>query len=647
MVVRVRRAKSGLSKYLRDGKKADSIYTRDEKDIVTPIYGNLDDFERAENYCVQNKNWAENYLHLTFGFSDGDWQKIESLPSKEEQNSLMQELVQDYIKHHFSGYDIDKELIFYSELHRVKLKYDEYGNKRYPHIHLGVSFLNLLSDTKLRNLFATNSFYDEVMVRKSNFKFGFEQTKRREFRIKNFSSQIGRDRKEWIELLDELNDREELIYFLENQMNFKENIDYRVVDTKNNNYIKLINKSFKTDKSGKKIVQDINLQGRGFERFVDFNSDSKNHKKLEDITKEELEEILNDVYAKRVEEIGKRRSKKSKEDLERIYEDDEQLKKSFEKKYSKKAEYNSFKSLSFQQKIFYKHYGVNIQDSLRGYYVKTDDTSIDNTTFINRSKSIKVEDKGDEIVSYSNADSVQEEARLMIDIALAKGWDLLDIQVNGTPEFIKEAKKQILQKIEEQNQTQEKKELKKVEIKSTRPVSQLDNFILETESKIFESEKEHDIQYLKENLPAQVVLDFVKVKYNINLDEFEVLDGNRINNKTNRQKSKSVIDFFTKEIGISIKEATEICNDLMAKQPKKEETMLKTNEENLEELIQKLEKVKKEHKTTRELFNGHLAPQTEKEFEQEVAKIEKLISIYSPEEEEEVNHHSKNRNKKR
>ena len=27
-----------------------------------------------------------------------------------------------------------------------------------------------------------------------------------------------------------------------------------------------------------------------------------------------------------------------------------------------------------------------------------------------------------------------------------------------------------------------------------------------------------------------------------------------------------VIDFFTKEIGISIKEATEICNDLMYKQ---------------------------------------------------------------------------------
>lgn len=623
MVVRVRRAKSGLSKYLRDGKKVDSIYSRDQKDVIIPILGSLDNFERAENYCVENKKYAENYMHITFGFSDNDYQKIESLPTKDEQNALMQELIQDFIAHHFQGYDINNEIISYAELHYPKLKYDEHGNKRYPHIHLGVSFLNPLSDTKLRNLFAINSFYDDVMSRKTNFKYRFEQTKRRNLRIKNFDSQVGRDRKEWIELLDDLNDREELIYFLENQMNFKENVDYRVVDTKKNNYVKLINKSFKNDKSGKKIVQDINLQGRGFERFVDVNSTEKNRKKLEDMTQEELEEILNDVYVKRVEEIAKRRSKKATEDLKRIYEDDENLKKDFEKKYSKKSDYNSFQSLTFQQKIFYKHYGVNIQDSLKGYYVKIDDTGVDNTTFINRSKSIKVEDKGDEIVSYSNADSVQEEAKLMINIALAKGWDLLDIQVDGTPEFIKEAKKQILQKIEEQNQAQvqkqEKKELKKVE-KPTRPVSQLDNYILVNESKIFESERVHDIQFLKENLPAKAVLDFAKQKYNINLDEFEVVDENKINNKTNsRKKGKSIIDFFTKEIGISIKEATEICNDLMAKQLKKVVDVDK-GEEKLEELVQ-------QHQ---ELQN----------------KDSKNKQIEINQEEEEFNHHS-NKNKYR
>ncbi|MCT7645394.1 LPD7 domain-containing protein [Aliarcobacter butzleri] len=623
MVLRVRRGKSGLSKYLRDGKKAGSIYSRDDKDIVIPIWGNLDDFERAENYCVQNKNWADNYMHITFGFSDNDWAKIESFPTKDEQNGLMQELVKDYIKHHFSGYDISNEVIAYSELHYPKLKVDEHGNKRYPHIHLGISFLNPLSDTKLRNLFATNSFYDEAMVRKSNFKFGFEETLRREFRIKNFDSQVGRDRKEWTELLDKLNNRQELIHFLENKLNFKENVDYRVVNTKNNNYVKLINKSYKTDKSGKKTIQGINLQGRGFERFVDATSTKTNHKKLEDMTQEELEKILNEVYAKRVEEIGKRRSKKATKDLKKIYENDKQLKKDFEKKYSKKSNYNSFKSLTFQQKIFYKHYGVNIEDSLRGYYVKTDEIGVDNTTFINLSKGIKVQDKGDEIISYSNVGSTEEEVRLMIDIAIAKNWNILDIQVDGTPEFTKEAKKQILQKAEEQNQAQlqnqEKKEIKKVEIKSIRPVSQLDNYIIANESKIFEIEKVHDIQFLKDNLPAQIVLDFASKKYNINLDEFEIIDRNKINNKNNRQKPKSIVDFFTKEIGISLKEAIEICNDLMAKQPKKVVDEIEDSK--------KLEKLVQQHQ----------------ELQNKDSKNKQQIEINQ---EEEVKHHS-NKNKYR
>jgi hypothetical protein len=578
LIIRVRRNKTGgLAKYLRDGLKKDSNFSRSERDVAIPIWGNLDEFEKIENYVLDEKKFSDVSMHITFGFSDNDWQKIESLPSKEEQNALMQELVQDYIKHHFSGYDIDNEIISYAELHYPKIKYEN-GCERFSHIHLVVLFLNSLNDTKLRNLFAKNSYYDEAMVRKSNFKFGFEQTKRREFRTKNFYSQVGRDRKEWIEVLDDLNDRQELVYFLENQMNFKEDVDYRVVSTKNNTYIKLINKSYKTDKSGKKIVQDINLQGRGFERFVDVNSDAKNHKKLEDMTQQELEEILNDVYAKRVEEIGKRRSKKATEVLKNIYKEDKQLKKDFEKKYFQQTDYNSFKSLSFQEILFFKHYGMNIQLNLNNYYINVDDVN-GNTTFTNKSKNIKVEDKGNEIIGSSSSTSLKEKVELMISIADAKKFNLLELDIQGSPEFIKEAKRQILKRIEEQNKNQEKK----VEIKSIRPVSVLDNYILENESKIFESEKVHDIQFLKENLPAQAVLKFSEQTYNINLDEFEVVDGNKINNKNNSQKGKSIIDFLNKEIGLSIKEVTEICNELMAKESAVNEAK---GEEGLQKLVQ-------------------------------------------------------------
>jgi len=243
-----------------------------------------------------------------------------------------------------------------------------------------------------------------------------------------------------------------------------------------------------------------------------------------------------------------------------------------------------------------------------------------NTTFINHSKGVKVEDKGDEIFSYSNLDSIQDEVRLMIDIALAKGWDLLEIEVDGTTEFIKEAKKQILLKVEEQNKKGEKNKIEEIKIveKLSRPVSQLDNYMIQNQSKIFESEKVHDIQFLKENLPAQIVLNFAKHKYNINLDEFEIIDGNKINNKTNRQKPKSIIDFFIKEIGINIIEATEICNDLILKQPKPI-VIDEVKDSKLEELVQTIQKMKELELEKTELIN----------------------------QEEEINHYSKDRNKKR
>ena len=556
MICRVRRGVFGLCEYLLNGKKQNSKYLRLEKDVVRPLIGNFTLFQETEKYLVKEKNWKENYMHITIGFSDSDWAKIELLETQEDKDALLREILQDYIKHHFSSYT-EEELAYYGELHFPKLKFDKNNNKRYPHLHLGISFLNLINDTKLRNLFAVNSFYDDVMARKTNFKYGFEQTKRRELRVKNFESQIGRDRKNWVELLDEVNDREELIYFLENQMKFVEEIDYRIVNTTKNNYVKLINKSFKNEKNGTRKLQDLNLQGRGFERFVDANSSENNHKRLENMNQVELEEILSKCYEKREFDISKRRSVMTSQTLQKIEEEEEQLKKTFQKKYAqkdKKVEVSSLKNLSFQQQIFYKQYQSIIEDKLQGYYVKVDD--LENiTTFENRAKNIRITDFGDEIESDSINSNNQEKVKLMLDIAVAKGWDILNLEINGSEQFQLEVKKQILERIEES--------CKKAEFEIIRPISYIDNLILDNQSKIIENEKVNEIEFIKKHLPSKVVLEFAKQKYNINFDEFEVLEDNKINNKTNRQKPKSVIDFFTKEIGINLKEAIEISNELL------------------------------------------------------------------------------------
>jgi hypothetical protein len=192
------------------------------------------------------------------------------------------------------------------------------------------------------------------------------------------------------------------------------------------------------------------------------------------------------------------------------------------------------------------------------------------------------------LISFSNTDSIENEAKLMIDIAIAKGWNLLEIEVDGPDDFIKEVKKQIVEKIEEQNKKERINLNNSEEI--YRPTSLLDNYIFDNKSKIFEAEKINDINFLKENLEANIVLEFAKQKYNINLDDFEVVDGNKINNKTNRQKPKSIIDFFTKEIGIPVGEATQICKDLISKQLIKNDRDLK-HEERIEELTQQYEDI--------------------------------------------------------
>ena len=177
------------------------------------------------------------------------------------------------------------------------------------------------------------------------------------------------------------------------------------------------------------------------------------------------------------------------------------------------------------------------------------------TTFENRAKNIKITDFGDEIESEAINPNNQEKVKLMLEIAVAKGWDILNLEITGSDKFQIEVKKQILERIEESS--------KKDKFEITRSISYIDNLILDNQSKIIENEKVNDIEFIKKHLPAKVVLEFAKQKYNINLNEFEAVEDNKINNKTNRQKPKSVIDFFTKEIGINLKEAIEISNELL------------------------------------------------------------------------------------
>lgn len=98
----------------------------------------------------------------------------------------------------------------------------------------------------------------------------------------------------------------------------------------------------------------------------------------------------------------------------------------------------------YQEKILYKVYHTKIEHTLKSYYIKVDD---DNTVHISsKEKDVAITDYGNKLIA--NGQNIKEEVKLMLDIAIAKDWNLSTIKVTGSEEFEKEAQKQIQERLE-------------------------------------------------------------------------------------------------------------------------------------------------------------------------------------------------------
>lgn len=249
-------------------------------------------------------------MHITISFSKEDERRL-NLYGSHNRQLKMQEIVEDCIKHHTMGYDINNEVIAYSEAHIPKMKEDDEGKERFTHVHGGVLLYNPLSDTKLRPNFAKTTFIDDVFQSYINQKYNLTQprhTPRDKDREKEYISKVGKKRKDYIEELKEIGSMKELEAYLK-----RKNIDYRVVETSKNHYVKIL--------TGPK-EKDINLQGRGFEHLSIKKlqeNDAEPYEANEDKDIEALKEILDSYYAKRIEDVESRRSKATKDKLAQIH----------------------------------------------------------------------------------------------------------------------------------------------------------------------------------------------------------------------------------------------------------------------------------------------------------------------------------------
>lgn len=546
MIARISRAKEGFADYLITGTRKDSIYARDQKDKVIPLYGNLQIFKQTEKYLNKYKNYESNYIHITLSFSQEEMDKLNEIDDVKIRDELFKELVLIYIKHHTSGYSLENEVIAYAEAHMPKIQKNEKNRQRFPHIHIAIAKYNPLDDTQLRTPFFNNSFLDDVLQSYVCKKYGFEIPRKDETdtneKIEDennledkIKSKIAITRANWIELLKDIKTSDELLYFLQNDLKLEENIDYKIAGSKTYKYIKILNLQERNKKSN-----SLNLNGKDFSRFI--LKDTKNRTFPRHKSKKDLENILLSYYEKRDEYISKRKSNKSKELLKDIY----HLENQNTKKNIKSLSYQSY-----QQKLFYEHYDYLIKDKLQGYYIK----KVDNQIIINNfSKNIKIIDLEDQIISNSKSNNLQEEVRIMIEIALAKNWKLENIEPTGNENFINEANRQIaalILKNKKENQTKNCD----LEIKRAKSPTQQEKVNLQNE----DLNSKTNLQELKENLDANLILEYAKENFKLDISNFTITDDNKIDNLKNKQKPKNVIDFLQRELNLSTKEAIGVC----------------------------------------------------------------------------------------
>ncbi|WNL11784.1 hypothetical protein [Aliarcobacter cryaerophilus] len=550
MITRVNRAKEGFADYLISGARKDSIYKREQKDRTITLYGNLETFKQTEKYLNKFKNYESNYIHITLSFSQEDMNKLNEIDDEQKRDELFKELALIYIKHHTSGYNLENEVIAYAEAHLPKIQLNEKNKQRFPHIHIAIAKYNPLDDTQLRTTFFNSSYMDDVLQSYVCKKYGFEIPRKDEKNETNFNEEVNYENKirskiaitraNWIELLKDIKTSDELLYFLKNDLKLEENVHYKIAGTKTYKYIKILNLQERNKKSN-----SLNVNGKQFERFI--IKDDKNRTFPRHKSKEELGEILQSYYRQRKEYILKRRSKKTKEKLNEIYESQTATKINTNTK-------NSFKYLSYQQKLFDQHYDYLIKDKLEGYYIK----KVNNEVIINNfSKNIQIIDAGDEIVSLKKTTNLQEQVRIMIDIALAKGWKLENIEAIGDDSFIYEVNRQIAKAFEEKNKSKNIDS----EIMITRAKTELQQQSLNIKDK----ELTVNLSEIKEKLDINLVLEFVVQNYKLDRNKYEITSDNKINNLINKQKPKNVIDFLQRELNLSTRESIEICTKIYEK----------------------------------------------------------------------------------
>lgn len=560
MIIRITRNSEGIEYYLETGQKRGRNLSRDELDRRVHLSGDLTAFSQAVTYSKKHKKWKNNYIHISASFS------IEDNHLTDE---TLRDITDDLLSYYFCDYK-KETLIFACEAHRpiIQSEINKSTGKnlqRLLHLHLAVSMLDVTTGNQVRmipfKLEADKAFQSSIakkynLVDPNNKKRKIIYTKKdiitrwnNNQEIIHKQTKVADLRKLFAEILIDIKDIEE-------------------AKTRLNNLDIVASVEFKEQKSGNKYLQvkttlgtkNINLRGKGFEPIEALYYNDKLLKKridegkYKDISKRSDKEIIEEHKSWWLEQQAKRKPKKINH-------------KKTEQKYE-----NKYKNRIKESRIYYILYQNNIQEELITGYRIWEKNNI--KYLFNNALGVKIYDQPNKITANipDNEETRSQTVRLMLEMAVAKGWNLKTLHISGSSNFKHEVEKQIKvvlnsEKVEHIVRQAPPKKLHKS------PLNTVKQSIVESKEKRLKKHISKElIASIKTELDANMVMNYAIKKYRLIAEHFHVID-NKIKDDRNKAKAKNNIDFLTKNCNITFSEALPLLNQLLQiqRQRQKEE----------------------------------------------------------------------------
>lgn len=583
MIMRITENIEGIEHYFESGQKKGRQKSREEIDKRVYLSGDLDAFSDAVKHTNKAKKWKNNYWHITGSFALND---------QDISDEKIKSIHQDILKYYFCRYDIDK-IIHASEIHRPKIQTNAIGGQRFAHFHMAISKWDQETDNQLRQLpykhGAAKAFQSYLAL-----KYGLEDPANNEREKRPGPDELAAmqgkpldpDRpkkitlpdykKKLIRLLAEVTSIKDAKAILEAQEDITEVADPKPLASGN--------KYFRIKSSLFPKIQNINLQGQGFEELEE----------LYYTPKETAERIMQGKYkplpAPKPWGDYKGWDRVAAAEVQRaIFEKHqkwwtgkalEPKNKSKPKAPPKKIDYSKFENdyapkfekRIKEQRVYFVIYRFNIQvEQIQGYRIWEKNNI---RYLINNDAGVKIYDRPDKI-TLSIPDDPEKRKKaieLALTVAQAKGWDLRTIKITGSDVFVKETKKQIAALIKS-GKLDKVKPAVPVKVPS-KPKPYL-NAVGQQQADLAEKKmvnllSKDRIKAIKTDLDPQSVIDMAVEKWGLPVDYYIALDDNKIGDKRIKKK-KNIIDFLAKVCHQPISEVFPLLDDLLRTQEVEEQ----------------------------------------------------------------------------